>query len=45
MGDKVQKLEEEIHLMKEELPVIQRTKPSWAIETDGKLVDLENCSR
>ena len=45
MGDKLQKLEEEINLMKEELHVIQKTKPSWAIETDTKLIDLENHSR
>ena len=45
MGDKVQKLEEEIDLMKEELHVIQTTKPWLAIETDAKLVDLEDRSR
>ena len=45
MGDKVQKLEEEIDLMKEELHVIQTTKPWWAIEIDAKLVDLEDRSR
>ena len=45
MGDKIQKLEEKINLMKEELHVIQTTKPSWAIETDAKLIDLEDRSR
>ena len=45
MGDKVQKLEEVINQMKEELHVIQITKPSWAIESDAKLVDLEGHSR
>ena len=45
MGDKIQKLEEKINLMKEELHVIQITKPSWAIETDAKLIDLDDCSR
>ena len=45
MGDKVQKLEEEINHMKEELHVFQTTKPSFAIETDAKLVDLEDRSR
>ena len=44
MGDKIQKLEEKINLMKEELHVIQTTKPSWAIETDVKLIDLEDPS-
>ena len=44
MGDKVQKLKEET-LMEEELHVIQTTKPSWAIETDAKLVDLEDRSK
>ena len=45
MGDKVQKLEEKINLMKEELHVIQTAKPSWAIETDAKLIDVEDRSR
>ena len=45
MGDKVQKLEKETNQMKEELHVIQTTKQSWAIETDAKLVDLENRSK
>ena len=45
MGDKIQKLEEKINLMEKELHVIQTTKPSWAIETDAKLIDLEDCSR
>ena len=31
--------------MKEELHVFQTTKPSFAIETDAKLVDLEDRSR
>ena len=31
--------------MKEELHVIQTTKPSWAIETDAKLIDLEDPSQ
>ena len=43
MADKIQKLEEKINLMKED--VIQTTKPSWTIETDAKLIDLENHSR
>ena len=37
MGNKVQKLEEEVNLMKEELHVIQKT---LAIETDTKLFNL-----
>ena len=45
MGDKIQKLEEKINLMKEELHVIQTTKPSWAIETNSKLIGLEDHSR
>ena len=45
MGDKIQKLEEKINLMKEELHVIQITKLSWAIETDARLIDLDDCSR
>ena len=45
MGDKIQKLEEKINLMKEELHIIHTTKPSWVIETDAKLIDLEDRSR
>ena len=45
MSDKIQKLEEKMNLMKEELHVIQTTKPSWTIETDAKLIDLEDRSR
>ena len=29
--------------MKEELHVIQTTKPPWTIETEAKLVDLKDC--
>ena len=45
MGDKILKLEEKTNLMKEELHVIQTTKPSWAIETNSKLIGLEDHSR
>ena len=45
VGDKIRKLQEEINLMKEELHFIQTTKPSWAIETDAKLIDLNDRSR
>ena len=45
MGDKVQKLEEGLNLMKGELRIIQTTKPSWTIETDAKLPELEDRSR
>ena len=45
MDNKIQKLEEEINLINEELYIIQTTKPSWAIETDAILVDLEDRSR
>ena len=41
MGNKIQRLVEKINLMKQELHVIQTTKPSWAIERDAKLIDLE----
>ena len=45
MGEKAQKPEEEINQMKEELHIIQTAKPSWTIEIDAKLVDLEDRSR
>ena len=43
MGDKTQKLEQKINLIKEELHGIQTTKPSWVI--DAKLIDMEDSSR
>ena len=45
MMGKVQRLKEETNLMKVKLHVTQTTKPSWAIEKDAKLVDLEDHSR
>ena len=45
MGNKIQKLEEKINLMEKELHVIETTKPWWVIETDVKLIDLEDHSR
>ena len=45
MGDKIQKLEEAINLMNEELHVIHTTKPLWMIKTDAKLVNCETHSR
>ena len=42
MGNKAQKLEEEISLMKQELHIIQATNLSRAIETGAKLVDLQS---
>ena len=35
MGDKVQKLEEEVYLMTQELHIIQATKLLYAIEIKG----------
>ena len=45
MSDKIQRLAEKINLIKEELHVIQTRKPSYAIKTDAKLIDLEDRSR
>ena len=43
MDHKVQKLEEEIYRMKQELLVIiQTTKPLWVTETDIKFVDFND---
>ena len=42
MGDKIQKLEEKVNLMREEAHVTQTTKSSWAIERDAKLINLED---
>ena len=45
MCDEIKKLEEKINLRKEELQVIHTTKPLRAIETDAKLIDMEDCFR
>ena len=45
MDDKIQKLEENINLMEKELHIIQTTTPSWVIETDAKLINLQDHSR
>ena len=44
LGEKVEKLEKKVNLMKQELHVIRTIKASWPIEADTKLVDLEDCS-
>ena len=45
MVNKVQRLDEEINIMKQELLACQTESPSWAIERDTKLVNLEDSSR
>ena len=38
-------MERNLFSLKKDIEVIQTTKPSWAIEIENKLVDLEYCSR
>ena len=38
-------MERNLFSLKKDIEVIQTTKPSWAIEIENKLVDLENRSR
>ena len=38
-------METSLFSLKINIEVIQTTKPSWAIEVENKLVDLEACSR
>ena len=45
IGDKVQSLEKELILAKDEVGVIQTTKPTWELEIRRKLVDLKDRSR
>ena len=45
LGNKVEKLEKRVNLMKQELRAIQTIKSSWPIEAYIELFDLEDCSR
>ena len=45
IGDKIQSLEKELILAKDEVGVIQTTKPTWELEIRRKLVDLKDRSR
>ena len=45
MVDKVQKLKEEINQNEGRTTRYPDNKPSWAIKTDTKLVDLQDCFR
>ena len=38
-------MERNLFSLKKDIEVIQTTKPSWEIEIENKLVDLENRSR
>ena len=45
LGNKVEKLEKIVNLIKQELRAIQTIKSSWPIEAYIELFDLEDCSR
>ena len=43
--EKVQSLEKELRSTKEDVGVIQATKPTWTLEIHKKLVDLKDGAR
>ena len=43
--EKVQSLEKELSSTKEDVAVIQKTEPTWALEIRRKLVNLQDRSR
>ena len=45
INEKIQSLEKELSSTKEEVCVIQTTEPTWALEINRKIVDLEDRSR
>ena len=45
LNEKITSMERNLFSLKKDIEVIQTTKPSWAIEIENKLVDLEDCSR
>ena len=44
-NEKITSMERNLFSLKKDIEVIQTTKPSWAIEIENKLVDLEDRSR
>ena len=45
LNEKITSVERNLFSLKKDIEVIQTTKPSWAIEIENKLVDLEDRSR
>ena len=45
LNEKITSMERNLFSLKKYIEVIQTTKPSWAIEIENKLVDLEDRSR
>ena len=45
LNEKITSMERNLFSLKKDIEVIQTTKPSWAIEIENKLVDLEDRSR
>ena len=45
LNEKITTMERNLFSLKKDIEVIQTTKPSWAIEIENKLVDLEDRSR
>ena len=45
LNEKLTSMERNLFSLKKDIEVIQTTKPSWAIEIENKLVDLEDRSR
>ena len=45
LNEKISTMEKNLFSLKKDIDIIQTTKPSWAIDIENKLVDLEDRSR
>ena len=45
LNEKISTMEQNLFSLKKDIDIIQTTKPSWAIDIENKLVDLEDRSR
>ena len=45
LNEKISTMEKNLFSLKKDFDIIQTTKPSWAIDIENKLVDLEDRSR
>ena len=45
LNEKISTMERNLSILKKDIEVIQTTKPSWAIENENKLLELEDRSR
>ena len=45
LNEKISTMEKSLFSLKKDIDIIQTTKPSWAVDIENKLVDLEDLSR